>query len=44
MKPFPKWLLMVSSLVTAVTGVAYFLLERFYVLTDEFAIGHPLEP
>ena len=44
MKPFPKWLLMVSSLVTAVTGVAYFLLERFYVPTDEFAIGHPLEP
>lgn len=44
MKPFPKWLLMVSSLVTAVTGVAYFLLERFYVPTDEFAIGHPFEP
>jgi hypothetical protein len=43
-KPFAKWLLMLSSLVTAVTGVVYFALERFYVPVDEFAIGHPLEP
>jgi len=43
-KPFPKWLLLLSSLVTGVTGVVYFALERFYVPTDEFAIGHPLEP
>jgi hypothetical protein len=45
MKPFPKWLLLVSSMLTALTGVAYFWMKRFLVSDDPFAVvGHPLEP
>ena len=45
MKPFPKWLLMVSSLVTGVSGLVYFWMKRFLVPSDPFAmVGHPLEP
>ena len=45
MKPLPKWLLMVSSLVTGVSGLVYFWMKHFLVPSDPFAIvGHPLEP
>ena len=45
MKPFPKWLLMVSSLFTGLTGIVYFWMKRFLVPEDPFAVvGHPLEP
>ena len=45
MKSFPRWLLIVSSLVTGVTGLVYFWMKHFLVPTDPFAVvGHPLEP
>ncbi len=45
MKPFVKWLLWVSSVATALTGVVYFWMDRMLSPLDEFAIiNHPLQP
>lgn len=45
MKPFLKWLLLGSSFVTGLSGLAYWFMKRFLVPEDPFAvIGHPLEP
>jgi len=45
MKPYVKWLLWMSSIATALTGVVYFWMDRMLLPVDEFAIiNHPLQP
>ena len=45
MRPFAKWLVWVSSIATALTGVVYFWMDRMMVPVDEWAvINHPLQP
>ena len=45
MRPVHRWLLWGSSIVTAVTGVAYWWMEHMIEPTDTWAvINHPLQP
>jgi len=45
MKPFARWLVWVSSIATALTGVVYFWMDRMMSPVDEWAvISHPLQP
>ena len=45
MKPFARWLVWVSSIATALTGVVYFWMDHMMSPVDEWAvINHPLQP
>ncbi|MEQ8329867.1 MAG: hypothetical protein RH859_05310 [Longimicrobiales bacterium] len=45
MNPFQKWLLLGSSIATAVTGVVYWWMQHMLTPVDEWAvINHPLQP
>jgi hypothetical protein len=45
LRPFAKWLLLISSVATGVTGLLYFWMDRMLEPMGEFAaINHPLQP
>lgn len=45
MKPFPKWLVLTSSLAAGLTGVVYWWMDHMMAPLDEWAvINHPLQP
>lgn len=45
MKPFPRWLLWGSSLLTGLTGLVYMYMKYLLEPLDEWAvINHPLQP
>lgn len=45
MKPFAKWLVLLSSVATGVTGLVYLWMDRMLEPMGEFAaINHPLQP
>ena len=45
MKPFPRWLVWSSSLLTGATGVVYWWMKNVLVSDDPWAVvNHPLQP
>ncbi|HET9948720.1 MAG TPA: hypothetical protein VFQ22_07350 [Longimicrobiales bacterium] len=45
MKPFPRWLVLLSSTVTGASGVVLWWMEHVMEPVDEFAVvSHPLQP